>query len=504
MGWDELDIVAKGEGWKLLRRAPDGGRNVAYAQMGPVLYPINASAIEGLDHNELEFLRHSVILDFKIGELDIAASRETLSYGRSAPTNDSIVTRVKAPINEMAEVVLATYPACDTYWNACIKMVLDCGGNIPAAVTVRIRKEAQWGGVKLSSVITAEKTPGTVSTSVLDAKKLRNKMLRFRAHDWNEKLSVSPSDNVLFVIEDTSIDKPVKRMSDRIRLYRSEKMGANTVVWIKYHGGRVASEWMDRYLNIIDGAEIVMAHDMELPERISYARGEYTPVQARYFDGCDFTRKITLTAEEHEEGGYYVKMERGVELTHYSVSSLVSALKNMGEIGDAYIIGVPKTLWKRFSGEQWTELCEFAEDVYDAAAIGVEEAVALHRDAISTRNNSLLNYLFRKIDLDAVSSKSNINEATEFLQRVRDMDTDNPRALLGLGSALNRHIDTVSSDIRKELDFYVELIEDAYPLISALSDNYSFNNRENSVDLLTEYVIMCDTAEKPNQAALAA
>ncbi len=505
-GWDELNIVATGNGWTLLRDAPDGGRRISYAKMGPVLYPINPSAIEGLDYSEREFLGYPIILDFKIGELDIAASRETLAYGRTAPTIASIIERTRTAIDEMTDTVLATYPDCDTYWDACLKMSRDMTTGLPTSVTKNIAERARWGDRKLCTILT-EKLPGTVGGCVLDGKKLRNKVYRFKNINYNEKLNISISDGTLIVIEDTSIDKPVNRVSDRIRQYRADTtIDVKTVIWLKYHGGKTASQFMDSLFNAIDGAHVVLAHELDVPPRSSNGYGgNYTPVQARLLDDYSYDTRITLSAEQHEEGGYFFQMERGEPTAHYNLGSLVSALKKVGAMdNDALVLGIPKTLWKRFSGDQWTEVTTYGEEVYAEEAEGMEEAVSQRQDNRSVLDNPLLRFLDNNIKMEALPVGSSIREVISFRKQQRAEDVSGVLGVMTLGSVIGKEIEAHQTEVGDELALHVELIMEAYPLIGALSDNYSFNALQNSVDMLTDYVIMCDTAQKPNQVALAA
>ena len=73
--WPELQPVAQGPGWRAYY--PDRERTFcgAYAQMGPVLYPIDMKLL-GDDWIKEDVL----ILDLPIGSVDIQVSREALGY----------------------------------------------------------------------------------------------------------------------------------------------------------------------------------------------------------------------------------------------------------------------------------------------------------------------------------------------------------------------------------------------------------------------------------------
>jgi hypothetical protein len=72
--------LSQGAGWKFFRNI-----NVPHAIMGNIAYPIAASSMK-LDHNNPDdkmianLLNAAMVIDFQIGDLDVAASREGLQY----------------------------------------------------------------------------------------------------------------------------------------------------------------------------------------------------------------------------------------------------------------------------------------------------------------------------------------------------------------------------------------------------------------------------------------
>ena len=146
----------------------------------------------------------------------------------------------------------------------------------------------------------------------------------------------------------------------------------------------------------------------------------------------------------------------------------------------------------------------YGEEVYAEEAEGMEEAVSLRKDNRDVLNNTLLRFLTDNIKEESLPVGSSIREAITFRNQQRAEDVSSVLGVMTLGGVLSKEIETHETEVGAELDLHIELIKEAYPLIEALSDNYSFNALEKSVDMLTDYVVMCDTAEKPNQAALAA
>jgi hypothetical protein len=79
-------MTHSGKGWRFLRSMPRSISNGPYASQGSINYPINTDIIiENCDNeimqNKVYFVLHNnIIIDFPLGSLDIAASREEVSY----------------------------------------------------------------------------------------------------------------------------------------------------------------------------------------------------------------------------------------------------------------------------------------------------------------------------------------------------------------------------------------------------------------------------------------
>jgi hypothetical protein len=96
------DVVMEGNGWKAFHSSYyEGERTLArgaYAKQGCVLYPIDPAS---LNNRFDDLLRASFIIDFPIGDVDIAASREALSY------DDVTIKNIEARLGQIQEEVTA-------------------------------------------------------------------------------------------------------------------------------------------------------------------------------------------------------------------------------------------------------------------------------------------------------------------------------------------------------------------------------------------------------------
>jgi hypothetical protein len=111
-------VTLSGDGWRLLEPENYYGYVNAFALMGNVAYPINADNINQRFSN---IARQPFVVDFNIGELDVAASRETLSY--DPITVKVIEQRLQEIYTDLVGRVDKEFADCATMWDARIKLL---------------------------------------------------------------------------------------------------------------------------------------------------------------------------------------------------------------------------------------------------------------------------------------------------------------------------------------------------------------------------------------------
>jgi hypothetical protein len=107
----QIHRVREGKGWYFT----DGNHytNQAVALMGSVAYPIKRDQV---NRRYERLLYQHLVVEFNIGELDVAASREELSYD---PTTVGVLeTRLDAVLRELQEQVSTDFAKCTTMWEA--------------------------------------------------------------------------------------------------------------------------------------------------------------------------------------------------------------------------------------------------------------------------------------------------------------------------------------------------------------------------------------------------
>lgn len=172
--WDERAHEFAGTGWRYL------GNGKSYAIMGNVGYDLSASAMgfkptySGYNSttDPLETLLNlGVELDFNIGELEIAASREGLQYRDI--TKKAVTDRLKVVQTEISKVFTGKIASAPSWWEA-KRLFHDRFENLGTYHAANLRdvvgSKVTWNGRKLDSgrftLENKEKLPGISITKV--------------------------------------------------------------------------------------------------------------------------------------------------------------------------------------------------------------------------------------------------------------------------------------------------------------------------------------------------
>lgn len=112
----KLKHTVSGSNWKIRENDYYAYMNGPYVVQGFVAYPIDSSAIHGADISETAKTLTRVGIDFavNIGEVEVAASREQLSYDVRTVNNLAAIFEVAA--KEMRESFQKSFDACKNKW----------------------------------------------------------------------------------------------------------------------------------------------------------------------------------------------------------------------------------------------------------------------------------------------------------------------------------------------------------------------------------------------------
>jgi hypothetical protein len=134
-------VIAQGKGWYLL-----GGNDThggARARQGCVVYPLSASSISNISEEHRALLAAPILIDFPIGSLDVAASREGLSY--DAATSQNILARLNSVADELKDHYGKAIKDAPTLWEAGKKLRELSHASLPYTL-VQLLCHTKWKG----------------------------------------------------------------------------------------------------------------------------------------------------------------------------------------------------------------------------------------------------------------------------------------------------------------------------------------------------------------------
>jgi len=298
--------------------------------MGPVAYKMDKEALpEKIQSRFRSLLREKPIDVFcNIGDIDIQASREALSYDkRSQKKIEVVLQAVKDRIKDDMEKELVN---CSTYLEACAKateLSSDFSFNIDSMY---------WRGTKLTTDFAGEECDIVSSGSLTANNQLRLNYSRY--HSLNAQ-RIMEAKIMLY-------DPSIPMSNHKLKHYLLENPSINVVV---FRNETKMLNWMWR-LQLFDHSlveDLPMPPEKELERTTKGTRRKTAPVKLKIRTGFNEWEAATKTIEEINElenacwaplsgGGY----EPWAKDTH---ADLYRAVCNLS--GDAVkMVGIPKSL----------------------------------------------------------------------------------------------------------------------------------------------------------------
>lgn len=123
--FNRVNPMWTGNGWQIWEKKMWEG-DLAQALMGGVLYPIAYDDIPNIPPELICLTGLPIVINFDIGDLDVAASREGLSY--DARTSTNIINRLTVVADELKNYIWHTIESKSTLWDARIAYAELLGG----------------------------------------------------------------------------------------------------------------------------------------------------------------------------------------------------------------------------------------------------------------------------------------------------------------------------------------------------------------------------------------
>ena len=353
----------------------DGGYR-AKAIMGVVAYPLDYYAIPELKRNDLaqRLLNMRVNISFPVGDLDITAGREELSYDQR--TKNNIALRVNEILSEIPDLVLEKINECESEMQARIyygRVVKDA-----------IQKSFPNGQVMYRGILIDK------PYFELSLKKDYPDLIFYQYEmNYNNRIRITEDsiknygdtalfripaqDNLKIIIDDLGN----RTILSRIRRYIKETpslRGSKVIVVRVATGYDANNENLLKMTALLEGAEFIKMSD--LPKQPPVPR---SPVSAKKMDNWwgHYNYKKSEWWDESSvspcDGGFYVKMKGSQVLDQKDevYNELRDFLKNAQAIGvfeAKPIHGFPKSIIKDFVEEEdneWIEVFSYIREKFE-------------------------------------------------------------------------------------------------------------------------------------------
>ena len=400
----DLVPMFEGKGWKICKKndsyyAPSGA-NRPVALMGRVAYPLDSNSLPDLTRAQSAMIGLPLVLEFNIGDLEVAASREALGYDKR--TQDNIKAKLNLLITELATEFEKKIATATTEWDA-RRMFGEIFGNESG---FRYEFERAYGnhGLKWKGKVikdahvdisTTELWDPNVSQPMLYSNNARYK--RARQQTYHGHVTIRCNDRVVFVFND--VDKGgISRLN-----YEIETSSSSAEY---YYFEPSPLKTMQQILDMLGNPPYKLTSSM--PKRPSTARG--TKVNfLKYHGNGDGQRAWSPVDITLEDGGIYVLLDRWAVLRDENqvcdLEYVVERARDIGILSKDDVIYAPRGHYrsKMVAEPGWTNFWDLVraevntrltpktiQTVADSAHYN--EAVGLIRDHALWRTNWTLSH----------------------------------------------------------------------------------------------------------------
>lgn len=354
--------VLKGEGWGF-RKAE--GRTTCNAVMGNIAYPIEHMPNTEILGTLASFLSCNMDIEFKIGELDIAASREKLSF--DPITINNIHKRLEMIKDQVSNGILAKVSNCKNLWEArCLYHELHSKSwKLLEAIQL---KKMEWNQNDLSDVFVDCDIEGVSIMSFHSVEKWSRKRNSYMCFTKESAKGIrAMNETNLWVCDDN------KRIYLRIKNYM-EKNSISHMVMVKFADAVAEQKFIELYG--VEGMEFPLISSLPHPPKKERVKGDNTINPKNKFKILKFnTLMDSEIASEYwseevvdiQKGGFYVAIN-WYKVNGNSPDCLNSYIKTLDAISasPASIYGVKASMVETIAAmPQWIEFTKYYREVVD-------------------------------------------------------------------------------------------------------------------------------------------
>jgi hypothetical protein len=427
ISFSSVNVIMEDPGlWQLCDRDNDVfNEGQAYARQGCVVYPITADDIPGITSAQAAVLRSPFFINFPIGDLDITASRESLSY--KAKTCRNILQAADIIATEVRERFSVEMQSAANYMEACERFMALQTGSLHDSLKKILTNGLTWRGRKLTAQISLERVlshahvKSQVSVMRWDGPRGRRRSLKWEKSSY-AILNIGSMPAIY--LEDTS--KHNTHVQGKIHYdfdCRKAQGRAHALLWIKARKGSMA--WKRVYAAMGRPAEVIDAVNLPKPppDRAGYIK---KPVKLRVMrpeDSGFYIRDV-----QEEDNLIYINMERGDyqkrnsmrSINAWDVRKLRDQLIKVGAVDkEAVIVAVPRTCKKKITKNlHWVYLWDVADEAIDKNFDPARAAIA--QKCAELERESEFSYIQKLIEHAVKPAKMNgeMGKLLTFYKRV--------------------------------------------------------------------------------------
>ena len=425
----------QGNGWGI--RSGENDYSGARAIMGNVAYPLDDMDSDKVSQDEWSLIRSQIDIQFEIGELEVAASRENLSFNKATIRN--VQKCLAKLVKEVSQKVQTELNACPTLWDARILAVKLSQGkysnlkSIFGVGQIKYKGKEIEGGLGQTIVALPDKIKNGLHIEVFAP---RNKMRRRYYGSDNTVLALTHdptgisvnSSGFRFFLKDMDRGSHV-RAKQVINESKDTNEEVNTVYLLeeRVKGSIQALRDLLGYEGDIDPISTI-----ERPKRASRGTADYNPMNAKRMLVYQTDSSHHLSNEKStywkmdkvdvRHGGIYVPISRYKVDGHDDtpdkyIEQYIRTLNVIGEdTTDIKIVGVKTALQDKVKADpDWITLNDYVKGK-------VEEFVEA--------NDLRKHFIALRADDNANSDSSKVSNFIEFHHKEWDIADDSPIAKL--------------------------------------------------------------------------
>jgi len=468
-----------------------GSYGESKAIMGVVAYPLDRYSVPELQNvpNAMDLIYSGIHIDFAVGDLDITAGREELSYDARTKTN--IATRVKEIIESIPDLVLEQVSQFKTemevrrYFEK-LNPIIGCLPN----------KQVLWNGKIINSANFRVNMADFDKIDITVFKKYttRNGTLKVSidqkySANVSETLTVHSNRDIVLITDDIG-----GRTMNRVRRFHEQTKSNRELYFMTVDGD---AKQIDDLKDMLEGAHFDTMSN--LPKPVVVRGAGRAAVSVKRWEGTEWSNS------DIDDESFFVRMSgasiigpNGQEYDRQEFKNLINIAKNLGLITSGDVIyGIPKTVQKTMDVElnntdsDWVDLIQYlvdhAHSIKDKVAADITKAKTWND---FNRNNIEVNFLEK-----VKSNFSDDHAINVFHKNMITAKNDATQTFDTIQRLFNfANITIVSGNTPHDLNAEWKAILNTYPMMRYLMDAKSWYYIE--TDMITElknYIEMMDS-----------